>query len=153
MNMPEYKEGDQVWLSTKNLNINRPLRKLTKRKIRPYTITCVVSPNAIVKNYHHHLKLMHQSMYLDCIHTSHLPSQYGRECYFPWVGCSGHSVTEESVRVSCGNCTLYVLGEVCDNLMHSLMEQHVWCMRGEEVSLGEMTTVSINNRCRVLHPM
>jgi len=30
---PEYKEGDQVWLSTKNLNINRPSRKLTKRQL------------------------------------------------------------------------------------------------------------------------
>jgi len=30
---PEYKEGDQVWLSTKNLNINRPLRKSTERQI------------------------------------------------------------------------------------------------------------------------
>jgi len=46
--MLEYKEGDQVWLSTKNLNINQPLRKLTKRKIGPYTITHVVSPNTVV---------------------------------------------------------------------------------------------------------
>jgi len=44
----EYKEGDQVWLSTKNLNINRPLKKLTERQIGPYTITCVVSPNTVV---------------------------------------------------------------------------------------------------------
>jgi len=44
----EYKEGDQVWLSTKNLNTNQPSRKLTERQIGPYTITCVVSPNAIV---------------------------------------------------------------------------------------------------------
>jgi len=36
---PEYKEGDQVWLSTKNLNINRPSRKLTERQIGPYIIT------------------------------------------------------------------------------------------------------------------
>jgi len=46
--VPEYKEGDQVWLSTKNLNINQPLRKLTERQIGPYTITHVVSPNAVV---------------------------------------------------------------------------------------------------------
>jgi len=45
---PDYKVGDQVWLSTKNLNINQPLRKLTERQIGPYTITCIVSPNAIV---------------------------------------------------------------------------------------------------------
>jgi len=68
MHTPEYKEGDQVWLSTKNLNINQPLRKLTKRQIGPYTITHIVSPNMVV------LKLP-PSMYLDCILTSHLPSQ------------------------------------------------------------------------------
>jgi len=45
---PDYKEGDQVWLSTKNLNINQPSRKLTERQIGPYTITCIVSPNTIV---------------------------------------------------------------------------------------------------------
>jgi len=45
---PEYKEGDQVWLSTKNLNINQPSRKPTERQIGPYTITHVVSPNAVV---------------------------------------------------------------------------------------------------------
>jgi len=66
---PEYKEGDQVWLSTKNININRPSRKLTKRQIGLYTITHVVSPNTVV------LKLMHPSMHLDCVLTSHLPSQ------------------------------------------------------------------------------
>jgi len=45
---PEYKEGDQVWLSTKNLNINWELRKLTEKQIGLYTITHVISPNAIV---------------------------------------------------------------------------------------------------------
>jgi len=44
----EYKEGDQVWLSSKNLNINQPSRKLTKRQIGLYTITHVVSPNTVV---------------------------------------------------------------------------------------------------------
>jgi len=45
---PDYKEGDQVWLSTKNLNINQPSIKLIERQIGPYTITHVVSPYAIV---------------------------------------------------------------------------------------------------------
>ena len=48
MHTLEYKEGDQVWLSTKNLNTNQPSRKLTERQIGPYTITHIVSPNAIV---------------------------------------------------------------------------------------------------------
>jgi len=37
-----------VWLSTKNLNINQPSRKLTERQIGLYTSTCIVSPNTIV---------------------------------------------------------------------------------------------------------
>jgi len=45
---PEYKVGDQVWLSTKNLNINQPSRKSTEREIGPCMITHVVSPNAVV---------------------------------------------------------------------------------------------------------
>jgi len=48
MHMLEYKEGDQVWLSTKSLNMNQPLRKLTKRQIGLYTITHIVSPNTVV---------------------------------------------------------------------------------------------------------
>ena len=46
--VPDYKEGDQVWLSTKNLNNNQPSRKLTERQIGLYTITHIVSPNTIV---------------------------------------------------------------------------------------------------------
>ena len=33
--VPDYKVRDQVWLCTKNLNINQPSRKLTERKIGP----------------------------------------------------------------------------------------------------------------------
>jgi len=48
MHAPEYKEGDQVWLSIKNLNINQPSRKLTEMQIGLYTIIYVVSPNTVV---------------------------------------------------------------------------------------------------------
>jgi len=49
--VPDYKVRDQVWLSTKNLNINQPSRKLTERQIGPYTITHVVSPNTVVLKF------------------------------------------------------------------------------------------------------
>jgi len=49
--VPDYKVGDQMWLSTKNLNINQPSRTLTEKQIGPYTITCVVSPNAVVLKF------------------------------------------------------------------------------------------------------
>ena len=44
---PEYKIGDKVWLSTKNLNINRPTRKLAERQLGPFTIVKIISPNAM----------------------------------------------------------------------------------------------------------
>ena len=44
---PEYKVGDKVWLSTKDIKINRPSRKLTERQLGPFEIVKVVSPNAV----------------------------------------------------------------------------------------------------------
>src|SRR6266436_751726 len=44
---PEYKVGDKVWLSTKNLNIDRPTRKLAERQIGPYEVVKIVSSNAV----------------------------------------------------------------------------------------------------------
>ena len=43
----EYKVGDKVWLSTKDLKINRPSRKLAERQLGPFEIIKVVSPNAV----------------------------------------------------------------------------------------------------------
>ncbi|KAF8227725.1 hypothetical protein L208DRAFT_1295198, partial [Tricholoma matsutake] len=45
---PEYKVGDLVWLSTKDLNIPRPSRKLMEKQVGPYAISKVISPNAVV---------------------------------------------------------------------------------------------------------
>ena len=44
---PEYKVGNKVWLSTKDIKINRPSRKLAERQLGPFEIIKVVSPNAV----------------------------------------------------------------------------------------------------------
>ena len=44
---PVYKEGDKVWLSAKDLKLNRPIRKLSERQLGPFEIIKVVSPNAM----------------------------------------------------------------------------------------------------------
>ena len=46
-NPPEYKVGDKVWLSTKDIKINRPSRKLAERQLGPFEIIKVISPNAV----------------------------------------------------------------------------------------------------------
>jgi len=45
--VPEYKIGNKVWLSTKNLNADRPSRKLTEQQLRPYKIVKIISSNAV----------------------------------------------------------------------------------------------------------
>ena len=44
---PEYKIGDKVWLSMKDLKINRPSCKLAEQQLRPFEIVKVVSLNAV----------------------------------------------------------------------------------------------------------
>jgi len=44
---PEYKIGNKVGLSTKNLNVDRPLHKLTERQLGPYKIVKIISSNAV----------------------------------------------------------------------------------------------------------
>ena len=44
---PEYKIDDKVWLSTKDIKINQPSRKLAERQLRPFGIIKIVSPNAV----------------------------------------------------------------------------------------------------------
>jgi len=44
---PEYKIGNKVWLSTKNLNVDQPSCKLTERQLRPYEIVKIISSNAV----------------------------------------------------------------------------------------------------------
>jgi len=44
---PEYKVGDKVWLSIKNLNVDWPSCKLTERQLGPYEIIKIISPNTI----------------------------------------------------------------------------------------------------------
>jgi len=44
---PEYKVGNKVWLSTKNLNIDRLSCKLTEHQLGPYEIIKIISSNAV----------------------------------------------------------------------------------------------------------
>ena len=40
--VPEYKVGDRVWLSSQNISITRPTKKLTHRWLGPYEITKLI---------------------------------------------------------------------------------------------------------------
>ena len=45
--VPQYKVGDKVWLSTKDLHTKQPSRKLMEKQAGPYPISKVISPNAV----------------------------------------------------------------------------------------------------------
>jgi len=63
---PEYKVGDKVWLSIKNLNIDQPSCKLAERQLGPYKIIKITSPNAVK------LKLPTSFKIHDVINISHI---------------------------------------------------------------------------------
>jgi glycosylphosphatidylinositol phospholipase D len=44
---PQYKIGDKVWLSPKDLHTTQPSRKLMEKHIGPYLISKIISPNAV----------------------------------------------------------------------------------------------------------
>ena len=44
---PEYKVGNKVWLSSKNLNVDRPSHKLMEQQLGPFEVIKIISPNAI----------------------------------------------------------------------------------------------------------
>ena len=44
---PEYKIGNKVWLSIKNLNVDWPSCKLTEQQLGPYEIVKIISSNAV----------------------------------------------------------------------------------------------------------
>ena len=46
-NAPEYKVGNKVWLSTRDIKINRPSHKLAEWQLGPFKIIKVISPNTV----------------------------------------------------------------------------------------------------------
>lgn len=56
---PEYKLNDQVWLSTENLHLSRPMKKLSEKFIGPFKIIEIISPNAVKLQLPSHLRGIH----------------------------------------------------------------------------------------------
>jgi len=67
---PEYKVGNKVWLSTKNLNVDQPSCKLTEQQLGPYEIIKTISSNAVK------LKLPASFKIHNVINVSHICSYY-----------------------------------------------------------------------------
>jgi len=71
---PEYKVGDKVWLSTKNLNVDQPSCKLTERQLEPYEIVKIIS-NAVKLKLPASFKI-HNVINVSCIRPYHLLEQH-----------------------------------------------------------------------------
>ena len=97
---PEYKIGDKVWLSTKDIKINWPSQKLAERQLGLFEIVKVVSPNAIK------LKLPTSFKIHDIINVSRVQS------YKPTV-IGQHVTLPEAVEVE--GAPEYEVEEVLDS--------------------------------------
>jgi len=70
---PEYKVGDKVWLSTKDLNVDRPSRKLmAEHQLGPYEIVKIISSNAVKLKLPASFKI-HNVINVSHIHLYHPP--------------------------------------------------------------------------------
>jgi len=70
--VPEYKVGNKVWLSTKNLNVDRPSCKLTEHQLGPYEIIKIISSNAVKLKLPISFKI-HDVVNVSCIHPYRPP--------------------------------------------------------------------------------
>ena len=97
---PEYKIGNKVWLSSKNLNVDQPSHKLTEWQLGPFEIVKIVSSNAVK------LKLPASFWIHNVINISHI------HLYKPPVAGQS-SMPPESINVE-GNAK-YEVKEILDS--------------------------------------
>uniref|UniRef100_A0A9J7ZDK9 Uncharacterized protein n=1 Tax=Cyprinus carpio carpio TaxID=630221 RepID=A0A9J7ZDK9_CYPCA len=64
---PRYICGQKVWLSTKNLPLKVPSKKLAPRFIGPYPIVKVLSPVAVRLRLPHPLRRVHPVFHVSCV--------------------------------------------------------------------------------------
>lgn len=64
---PRYVCGQKVWLSTKDLPLKVPSKKLAPRFIGPYPIVKVVSPVAVQLRLPHPLRRVHPVFHVSCV--------------------------------------------------------------------------------------
>src|SRR6266705_5833727 len=67
---PEYKEGQKVWLSSRNYTTDRPTKKLDHKWIGPFRITKVVSPAAMKLQLPAQLKGVHPVVSVTNVHPT-----------------------------------------------------------------------------------
>ena len=75
--LPKYQVGDKVWLESENLKLSQPSKKLSEKRIGPYSIVEIKSSNVVQLKLPHSIKI-HSIINLSHVHPykpSHIPQQ------------------------------------------------------------------------------
>ena len=78
LNVPEFKQGDKVWLMAKNIKTQRPMKKLDHRRLGPYKISEKISSHAFRLDLPKDLSAIHNVFHIDLLEPFHANSFPGR---------------------------------------------------------------------------
>jgi len=78
LNAPEFNEGDKVWLLSRNIKTQRPMKKLDHRRLGPYTISKKISSHAFRLDLPRNLSAIHNVFHIDLLEPYHPNSIPGR---------------------------------------------------------------------------
>jgi hypothetical protein len=102
-----YKAGDSVLLSTKNVNLNLPCKKLSPAFVGPFTIRSLLGTNAVRLNYSERFQLLNPTVNIVYLRPYRLRT--------PDIGPPPKSLSTKPVEVALDGSSWYQVEDILDH--------------------------------------
>jgi hypothetical protein len=102
-----YKAGDSVLLSTKNVNLNLPCKKLSPAFVGPFTIRSLLGTNAVRLNYSERFQLLNPTVNIVYLRPYRLRT--------PDIGPPPKSLSAKPVEVELDGSSWYQVEDILDH--------------------------------------